>query len=748
MSEQSASAEPPHRNQPFSKVGLALSGGGFRATLFHLGVVRFLRDLDLENGRRALELVDCICSVSGGSVLGAFMVLHWDDFLGTGTQFDGRTKELLSFIRSNVRARIFQISLIRLLSPPLLFRRDLSRSNLLRAEYGRLFGDRKLNDLGPKSGASADDKLRGSRPKPGLHILATDMGRGSLISFGADGVNGSPDHAGEGTRIEIAFAIAASSAFPPLFPPLSIGNPEIGLSKDENRFVGTFTDGGVYDNLGIAKFKELHRSQKDPDFIFVSDAGAPFKLQDAKRFKWLVDRTVRTTDILMKRVGDLEQNFPCAVAKLAEPDPGAGSILKGYYPEVARIRTDLDAFNDQEIHALMICGFELAKEAWRKGAASGKLIAGANDPKVPEEWTSVIRSRGEVSPKLKGSDRRRLLRWPWGWPGVIGAALPVVWLAAILVGFQSLKLSSLLSNFGPPSSVGVAEKSSPAADSASPRFVDDPQAAIENLSAYRSTLDPALRIREEFTKDIENGLDRDKSTQASELHYSWIVAPDVVYLLRSYTLSKCDGPFAIPRAISSDDSPLEELAFVDRGGVGFQWLSSGTIDCQNGPRKVLDLVMFSEKVRKGNYLLMYLSKFREVRHFSFDFAIANSELAYPEPSLHSVRELPGITSDPAKVDRLKNIRFYEEDLDSSYGLTNAATDLIGQFAELFRRNLGSMKDRLKEDQRRKTFSFSLEQKVEQIANLRNDSQIYRSFSKPVGNQFNVIVRYYRLPETQ
>jgi predicted acylesterase/phospholipase RssA len=26
------------------KLGLALSGGGFRATLYHLGVVRFLRD--------------------------------------------------------------------------------------------------------------------------------------------------------------------------------------------------------------------------------------------------------------------------------------------------------------------------------------------------------------------------------------------------------------------------------------------------------------------------------------------------------------------------------------------------------------------------------------------------------------------------------------------------------------------------------------------------------------------------------
>ena len=40
------------------KIGLALSGGGFRATLYHLGVVRFLRDAG------ALQDVTDIASVS------------------------------------------------------------------------------------------------------------------------------------------------------------------------------------------------------------------------------------------------------------------------------------------------------------------------------------------------------------------------------------------------------------------------------------------------------------------------------------------------------------------------------------------------------------------------------------------------------------------------------------------------------------------------------------------------------------
>jgi predicted acylesterase/phospholipase RssA len=51
--------------------GLALSGGGFRATLFHLGVIEHLRDASLLNG------ITEISSVSGGSIVAAHLVLNW-----------------------------------------------------------------------------------------------------------------------------------------------------------------------------------------------------------------------------------------------------------------------------------------------------------------------------------------------------------------------------------------------------------------------------------------------------------------------------------------------------------------------------------------------------------------------------------------------------------------------------------------------------------------------------------------------
>ena len=52
------------------KVGLALSGGGFRASIFHLGVIRRLEELGILKG------VAVISSVSGGSIIAAYYVVE------------------------------------------------------------------------------------------------------------------------------------------------------------------------------------------------------------------------------------------------------------------------------------------------------------------------------------------------------------------------------------------------------------------------------------------------------------------------------------------------------------------------------------------------------------------------------------------------------------------------------------------------------------------------------------------------
>src|SRR5947209_11874980 len=113
------------------KLGLALSGGGFRASLYHLGLVRFLRDAGL------LSQVSHITSVSGGSIFAAHLVLHWDRYNGSPSEFDAAASELLSFVRLGVRNRITRRFP---LTTPLRFPRWLlGRSNrqLTRTEIGR-----------------------------------------------------------------------------------------------------------------------------------------------------------------------------------------------------------------------------------------------------------------------------------------------------------------------------------------------------------------------------------------------------------------------------------------------------------------------------------------------------------------------------------------------------------------------------------------------------------------------------------
>lgn len=78
------------------KIALCLSGGGFRALLFHLGVIRYLA------GAGYLKDVVRIDAVSGGSVLAAHLVLHWNQYIDNA---DSASRDLLTFVERDVRGR-------------------------------------------------------------------------------------------------------------------------------------------------------------------------------------------------------------------------------------------------------------------------------------------------------------------------------------------------------------------------------------------------------------------------------------------------------------------------------------------------------------------------------------------------------------------------------------------------------------------------------------------------------------------
>ena len=235
------------------RIGLALSGGGFRATLFHLGMVRFLRDAGI------LPSVTHITSVSGGSVLAAHLVLNWDRYTGTPDQFDAVAAEVIKFTRLDVRNRIVRraplalpIHLARWL---MRLRRDrrLTRTGMLEMYYQHfLYGDTCMFQL-PEH--------------PQLHILSTNLTEGSLCSFTRDGVIFQKRLPGELFRFErlhaglatLPLAVTASSAFPGFFPPLQVNGAEVGAAGGQfNRQV--FTDGGVFDNLGVRMFRNIERT--------------------------------------------------------------------------------------------------------------------------------------------------------------------------------------------------------------------------------------------------------------------------------------------------------------------------------------------------------------------------------------------------------------------------------------------------------------------------------------------------------
>jgi len=89
------------------KLGLALSGGGFRATLFHLGVLHRLAEMDL------LRKVDVISTVSGGSILGAAYYLQLRKMLETSDpdildrmHYERVVQEVEKYIRSAIQSNL------------------------------------------------------------------------------------------------------------------------------------------------------------------------------------------------------------------------------------------------------------------------------------------------------------------------------------------------------------------------------------------------------------------------------------------------------------------------------------------------------------------------------------------------------------------------------------------------------------------------------------------------------------------
>jgi NTE family protein len=250
------------------RIGLALSGGGFRAAAFHLGVFRKLRELGM------LWKLDLLTCVSGGSIAGAYLASRWGE--------DAALEGLETYLRTK---SIAVSSVVGGILDPFA-----SRLEKLAQSYARdLFGERTLGALG--SG-------------PRLYLNATNLATGNLFFF-VTGGGGAAEmgewelgaHPADGFRL--SRAVAASSAFPPVFPPLRVEQAEYPATDVE--YV-TLTDGGVYDNLGV---NPLLRQRNALDYVIVSDAGKPFQIEQ-RPTEAGTGVLVESIDILMEQVRGLQ----------------------------------------------------------------------------------------------------------------------------------------------------------------------------------------------------------------------------------------------------------------------------------------------------------------------------------------------------------------------------------------------------------------------------------------------------------
>jgi predicted acylesterase/phospholipase RssA len=426
------------------KVGLSLSGGGFRASLFHVGVLARLAECDL---LRHIEVLSC---VSGGSIVGAYYYLELRHLLQTKADSEitrddyvelvkRMADNFLAGVQRNLRCRLMAATWANFkmaLAPDYSTTRRLGelfeQELYARVEDGENL-PRWLNQLTiePKGEASDFapklDNWRRTAKVPTLILNATTLNTGHNWQFTASWMGETPTSITSEIdandrlrrlyywqapepyqRVSLGHAVAASACVPGLFEPLALA----GLYPDR---IVHLVDGGVHDNQGIGGLLE-----QDCVIFLVSDASGQMQTINRPRSE-LVDVPLRANNILMARVRDAEfrelearrrsslirglmfvhlkkdlDTTPIDWIGAQTPGTRAGEgsigapssltfygIDKSVQNRLAAIRTDLDSFNDIEAFALMASGYLMTKAELPRAL---KSVDGMPSDGPPADW--------------------------------------------------------------------------------------------------------------------------------------------------------------------------------------------------------------------------------------------------------------------------------------------------------------------------------------------------------------------------
>lgn len=416
------------------RFALCLSGGGYRAALFHLGALRRLNELGL------VGEITTIASVSGGSIVAGHLAhaLDWpmvgslpnDEWylrvtapIRRLTTVDVRTASVL--LRANIATSVFHIGALVVLPWYWLYRKVGERTApFIKGSTGEiedvarvldvLYGVRRLTDL-PEH--------------PQFRLCATNHSSCAYWVFSRDSMGDVG-----GTRyvppkeFTVGLAAAISACFPPLFDPvtLRLANLDRCLSDADATPPGSqstpepttveLNDGGNFDNTG------LEAVWNDHDVVFVSDGGASIGHVPSTGVFNMVARLSRyaaISDHAGRALRIRHFRHLCNMNNLQGVYWGIGgdsSVSSGYSQQfaaewLATIRTDLDAFTEEEAGALENHGYFCCDSAvWHSEAWGGHLgeMAARADAPYPHLMDEEF-----LKKKLARSRQVRLLGRGW-----------------------------------------------------------------------------------------------------------------------------------------------------------------------------------------------------------------------------------------------------------------------------------------------------------------------------------------------
>jgi NTE family protein len=378
-------------------VALALSGGGYRAALFHLGALRRLNELGV------LSRIDTVSAVSGGSIIAAFLADRLRPWPADGEGFDNFERLVATPLKQLCARNIRTGPIVKRLLP-WNWLNSQTAVQALASTYTTTISARPLVDL-PQ--------------RPDFVFCATDLPfavnwvfeRERMGDYQAGYVAPPADY-------PVARAVAASSCFPPIFSPLKPrlqpsdlkGGAHRSGQRDEIVRSLSLSDGGVYDNMGLEPVWKSH------DVLLVSDGGATFDAGPDRGFFWQLSRF---TAVMGNQAGAVRKRWLIAGfinKELKGTYWGIGSAaehygLSGGYPAqlvddvISEIRTDLDAFSEAEQAILENHGYFMAEAAVQRHVTD---LAGPNPAPfaVPyPQWMEESR----VRVALKDSSKRQLL---------------------------------------------------------------------------------------------------------------------------------------------------------------------------------------------------------------------------------------------------------------------------------------------------------------------------------------------------